>query len=124
MSADPIDRRIGARLRARREARGLTMAALADATGVGPRALEVYETGAAPTPVSVIVKLAGALDISAGELIDDQSDDAPDPSRGGDDGSTELVLAFCAIPDARVRRAFLDLARTLVVVETQAEADN
>lgn len=118
VSGNPIDRQIGARVRALRERRGVTQAGLAGAVGAEPSDLERYETGAAPAPVSLIVDLARTLDASAGDLIGDGPAnwrEALDKlARAGPDGSVELVSAFSSIPDGHVRRAFLDLAWTIV----------
>jgi hypothetical protein len=101
---------------------------LARTIGVGPRELEQYETGAAPAPVSVIIRLALALNGSASALMDDGReawrDALHDLARAGADGSVDLVFAFCAIPDAKVRRAFLDLAWSVVEAQDREDLDD
>lgn len=127
VGVNPIDHQIGARIRAFREERGLTPSELAEAVGVAPSDLERYETGAASARVSVVVKLARALHTSASDLIgDDQASwrqALGDLARSGPAGAVELVSAFSAIPDDRVRRAFLDLAWTIVAAQADGEPE-
>lgn len=123
---DPIDLEIGARLRVLREWRGETLTRLARAVGADPLELERYDAGAAP--VSLLVKLAEALGASADILIVG----APvswrkaldDLAREVADGSVEAISAFFAIPDERVRRAFLDPAWTIVDAQGRSEPDS
>lgn len=123
MSGDATDVRIGERLRARREAQHMTRAALAKAAGVDPRRLTLYEAGEASAPVSVLVRLAHALELSPAALFEDSgwTDALNDLARAGAEGSVELVKAFAALPDGRMRRAFLNLAWT--VVESQRDRE-
>jgi transcriptional regulator with XRE-family HTH domain len=113
MNVDSIDRQIGARLRAMREARGVGQHRLAEMVGAAPEDIDLYESGERSTPVALIVRLARALGAPAVELIGEDSDAWREAlillARSGADGSVELVTAFSSIPDARVRRAFLDL---------------
>jgi len=124
VSVNPIDHQIGARIRALREQRGLTQSELAESVGATPSDQERYEQGATSAPVSLVVKLAGLLQVTASELIgDDQAswtEALGDLARAGPDGTIDLVSAFSTIPDDRVRRAFLDLAWTIVDAQTQA----
>ena len=109
-----------------REWRGETLTRLARAVGADPLELERYDAGAAP--VSLLVKLAEALGASADILIVG----APvswrkaldDLAREVADGSVEAISAFFAIPDERVRRAFLDPAWTIVDAQGRSEPDS
>lgn len=127
VGVNPIDHQIGARIRALREQRGLTPGDLAESVGAATTDLERYETGAASAPVSILVKLGKALGVAASELIGDDrtgwSAAVADLARAGPDGAVELVSAFAAIPDERVRRALLDLAWTIVDAQAQAEPE-
>ena len=62
--------RFGARIRARREARGLTQAALAEAVGVSSNYLSVLERGHKLPTLDTLVRLAKALQVSPGDLLD------------------------------------------------------
>jgi transcriptional regulator with XRE-family HTH domain len=124
VGVDPIDQQVGARVRALRESRGVTLKELALSAGVAPAAVEACEAGSAPAAVSLIVKLARVLDGSAAELIGDDRGGGwraalDELARDSADGSMELVFAFSSIPDKRVRRAILDLAWTLIDAQDQ-----
>lgn len=60
--ASGVIERVGARVRAAREARGLTRGALAAASGVSIRYLAQIETGRGNTSIAVLAKVAGALE--------------------------------------------------------------
>ncbi|HYH66575.1 MAG TPA: helix-turn-helix transcriptional regulator [Urbifossiella sp.] len=63
-----IDRDFGPRLRAIREAAGMTQGDLAAAAGVGRVILNRYEAGKAEPSWSVIVALAAALEVSPNDF--------------------------------------------------------
>jgi transcriptional regulator with XRE-family HTH domain len=122
---DPIDLEIGARLRALRESRSMTQAVLALAGGVTSADVDQYETGLISAPVSVIVRMARVLNASAAELISgwraNWNDAVGELAKAGAEGTSELTSAFLEISDDRVRRAFLDLAWTIVSAQTGAK---
>jgi transcriptional regulator with XRE-family HTH domain len=117
-SVDPIDLQIGARLRALREARGVSRTELAAAIGAETLALVQIEGGVAPAPVAMVVRIAMALGASAADLMGEERQvwrgALQDLALAGPAGSVEMVFAFCAISDRQVRRAFLDLAWSMV----------
>lgn len=125
VSVDPIDQQIGARLRVAREARQMTRSALAQLVGVHPDDVDRYESGASPAPVSTVIRIARALDAPASELIGEWREGwrkaVDELARGGADGTVEMMSAFSSISDIQVRRAFLDLARTIVGSQARAE---
>lgn len=127
IGVDPIDQQIGARLRAARETRQIPLARLAKAVGVEPQALGDYEAGAAPAPASVVIRIARALEAPASELIGEWREGwrqaVDELARSGADGTSDVMLAFTGITDARVRRAFLDLARTIVGAQARGTYD-
>ena len=112
---DPIDLQIAARLRALRISRGFSRARLAAMAGVGPRDLDRYEAGEAPAPVSAIIRFADAMGASAAEVI--VGPRVRDRTAGDD--PADLVTTFSAIADGRVRRAILDLARSIADAENR-----
>jgi transcriptional regulator with XRE-family HTH domain len=121
---DPIERQIGARLRALRESRGVSCSRLAIMTGASSREIEDYEAGVRAPPVSQIIKLAEALKGSAAQLIDGAREGWSEALTGlaqaGAEGSVELVSAFSSIPDVRTRRAFLEFAWSVAEAEGRA----
>jgi XRE family transcriptional regulator, aerobic/anaerobic benzoate catabolism transcriptional regulator len=65
--------RLGARLRAQREARGLSLAELARLAGVSRRYLTEAEAGRANPSVLVLARLARALETGAGTLLSEEA---------------------------------------------------
>ena len=63
---------MGARLRARRKAKGLSQAALAEAVDVSPNYVSVLERGQKLPTLDTLMRLARALDTSVGELLGEQ----------------------------------------------------
>lgn len=67
----PVDVHVGAKIRALRKIRGLSQQALAEAGGVTFQQVQKYERGANRVSASMLVRLAGALRVPPGELLDD-----------------------------------------------------
>ena len=68
---DHLARLVGARLRAARRERGRSLAALADAAGVGKGSLSEIENGARNPTLSTLYALAGALGVPLATLLAD-----------------------------------------------------
>lgn len=102
-----IDTRLGAAIRLRREALGVTQAALADKIGVTFQQVQKYERGLNRVAASRLVGIALALETSVGELLDETTanDDKP--------GVDTLVRRFNQIENDAHRKALLDLALSL-----------
>ena len=113
---DPIDVEVGARIRARRKAVGMSQTALADAIGFTFQQVQKYERGTNRVSASVLVRIAAHLGIAPAELLGDST---PAADQGalfrslGVNGASDLVHAYAAISDAGVRRSLLVLARSL-----------
>ena len=71
------DNAVGARVRAFREARGLTLAALAETTNLSPAFLEGLENGAVYPPIGTLQKVARALDVRLGTFLDGEESSDP-----------------------------------------------
>jgi len=69
---DDLARLVGARLRAARHERGLSLGALAEAAGVGKGSLSEIENGARNPTLSTLYALAGALGVPLATLIADR----------------------------------------------------
>jgi transcriptional regulator with XRE-family HTH domain len=89
---DEFDRRVarqlGRRIRGRRTFLGLSQAALAERAGVHRTQISLYEHGLRMPLASSLIRLAGALGVSVGQLAAGIEWEAPPlPSRalGGDD---------------------------------------
>ncbi|OUZ08059.1 hypothetical protein BHE97_15110 [Aeromicrobium sp. PE09-221] len=124
MAADDEDRRvtvlIGARLRALRESRGLSMRALAAAAGVSQPFLSQVERGVSAPSMVTTYRLASVLQIAPGDLL-------PPPQTRG----SRVVrahegrrLPVVDRPDAAEGRVLvLDEASSLHMVEYRIGAD-
>jgi transcriptional regulator with XRE-family HTH domain len=71
--AEAIVERVGARLRAARQARQLTLEALAEATGLSTAFLSRLERGEAAASIGSLIRIAGALDLALAEIFAEPS---------------------------------------------------
>jgi transcriptional regulator with XRE-family HTH domain len=85
--------RLGARLRAQREALGFTQAKLAEKAGVSPNYIGVLERGLKLPTLDTLVLLAKALDMSPAELLGDV--------RPRDHWLDDVLAVASAVPEAR-----------------------
>jgi len=113
---DPIDIEVGARIRARRKAVGISQTALADAVGFTFQQIQKYERGTNRVSASVLVRMAAHLGVAPSELL---GHSVPSEGQGelfrclGVTGAAELIQTYAEIPDAELRRSVLNLARAL-----------
>ena len=125
---NPIDVRVGSRVRLRRNMLGLSQEKLGDAIGLTFQQVQKYERGANRIGASRLHELSRVLDVPVAFFFDDL-----DPVRApaipggfseppaaafesdplGRRETAELVEAYYAIDDAAVRRRLLDLAKAL-----------
>lgn len=133
---NPIDVRVGARLRLRRKMLGLSQERLGEMIGVTFQQVQKYELGANRIGASRLHKLSQVLDVPVPFFFDDTdpvrapamgvteaADEALEADPLGKPETIELVRAYFAIEDAAVRRRLLDLAKALVA-ESGATAGN
>ncbi|WP_191555768.1 helix-turn-helix domain-containing protein [Brevundimonas aurantiaca] len=73
--ASDIDTKIGANVRHRREALGITQAQLGQSVGVTFQQIQKYERGANRISAAALLKIANALECSVADLYGD-----PDPA--------------------------------------------
>lgn len=66
---DPIDIKVGQRIRLRRRMSGLSQGALASSIGVSFQQIQKYELGANRVSASALVRLAAGLDTSVSALV-------------------------------------------------------
>src|SRR3954451_11661677 len=126
---NPIDIRVGARLRLRRSMLGLSQAKLGEAIGLTFQQVQKYERGANRIGASRLHELSRVLDVP-GSFFSDDTDPGRARARGGfaeppadafesaplrKRETVELVQAYFSIGDAAVRRRLLDLAKALAV---------
>jgi transcriptional regulator with XRE-family HTH domain len=133
---NPIDVRVGARLRLRRTMLGLSQEKLGDAIGLTFQQVQKYERGANRIGASRLHELSRVLDVPISFFFDD-TDPVRAPAMGGfaappaeafvsdplrKPETLELVRAYFSIEDATVRRRLFDLARALAA-ERDATAE-
>src|SRR3954454_14195246 len=126
-TSNPIDVRVAARLRLRRNMLGLSQEKLGEAIGVTFQQVQKYERGANRIGASRLHELSRVLDVSVSFFFDD-TDPVRAPAMGGfaeppaevfgsdplrKRETVELVRAHFSIEDAAVRRRLLDLAKAL-----------
>jgi transcriptional regulator with XRE-family HTH domain len=124
---NPIDVRVGARLRLRRNMLGLSQEKLGEAIGLTFQQVQKYERGANRIGASRLHELSRVLDVPISFFFDD-TDPVRAPAMGGfaeppaetfeadplrKQETIELVRAYFSIEDAAVRRRLLDLAKVL-----------
>jgi len=74
-----INARIARRVAETRAARGLSLAALAERSGVGRSTISLIERGESSATATVLDKLSAALGITVAALFDAPSEEAPSP---------------------------------------------
>ena len=124
---NPIDVRVGARLRLRRNMLGLSQKKLGEAIGLTFQQVQKYERGANRIGASRLYELSRVLDVPVSFFFDD-TDPVRAPAMGGfaeppveafesdplhKRETVELVRAYLSIEDATVRRRLLDLVKAL-----------
>jgi transcriptional regulator with XRE-family HTH domain len=96
--------KLGARLRARREARGYTQAQLAEKIGVSPNYFGVLERGLKLPTLGTLILIAEALELSPAELLGDVGQQDP--------WVEDVVVVSSTIPEER-RAIAIAVLRTI-----------
>jgi transcriptional regulator with XRE-family HTH domain len=124
---DPIDIRVGARLRLRRNMLGLSQQKLGEAIGLTFQQVQKYERGASRIGASRLYELSRVLNVPVSFFFDD-TDPVRAPAMGGfaeppaeafeanllrKRETVELVQAYFSIKDATVRQRLLDFVNAL-----------
>lgn len=114
--AEELDRKIGARLRYARKARGMTQAALGDVIGVSFQQIHKYELGKTRISTAALIEVARALDISPLDLLSVETQDRfpGDQSMLHADGADALLRAYKEISSPQLRQIVRELARSLL----------
>ena len=114
---DPMDRAIGARVRARRRSLSMSQSDLAERLGVSFQQVQKYERGANRISGSTLVAAARALQTSVSWLVgEDAGEGAPSDEAFAalmTPGAMEMLAAFRAVRRPRARQALLALAREM-----------
>ena len=127
---NPIDIHVGGRIRMRRLLLGMNQETLANALGLTFQQVQKYEGGANRVSASRLSAMAEILGVPISYFFGDlRSDDSELSSEDREwrehlqrPETIELIRMYYAIPDPKVRRQFLDMAKTLAEqVELKAE---
>ncbi len=126
----PVDRRIGARVRLRRQSLGMSQTELSRKIGVTFQQLQKYETGANRIGASRLASIADALGVPITFFFEELK--AAGEPAGENDAvmialrdrmTVELVKAFAALPSPILRRRILDFVRTASGSETPEQVE-
>ena len=123
---DPIDVAVGLRLRTLRKSRGMSQEQLGRALGITFQQTQKYERGTNRISASMLVKSARALSVAPNTLLPDEGDPTPRSPiiltlLAQMRGVEELVETYARIKSPRLRRAVLQLSRSLAA-NAEAEA--
>jgi transcriptional regulator with XRE-family HTH domain len=132
---NPIDIRVGARLRLRRNMLGLSQEKLGEAIGLTFQQVQKYERGENRIGASRLHELSRVLDVPVSFFFDD-TDPVRAPAMGGfaeppaeafeadplrKQETVELVRAYFSIGDAAVRQNFRNIVKALASKDVTAE---
>lgn len=123
---DPIDVAVGLRLRTLRKSRSMSQEQLGRALGITFQQIQKYERGTNRISASMLVKSARALGVAPTQLLPDEGDPTPRSPAiltllAQMRGVEELVETYARIKSPRLRRAVLQLSRSLAA-NAEAEA--
>ena len=129
--SNPVDIHVGQRLRLRRTLLGLSQEKLGDAVGLTFQQIQKYERGANRIGASRLYLFSRILEVPVSYFFDDMADeiqthegqmavglsDQPQEALERDPmarrETLELVRAYYAVGDPKVRRRIVDLVRSL-----------
>ena len=124
--ANPVDARVGHRVRLRRMLMGMSQERLGELLGLTFQQVQKYEKGVNRIGAGRLFEIAGILGVPIGFFYEDAEaalSSKPGFAEDDDSGSVmefissgeglQLTLAFMRIKDPKVRRRILDLVREL-----------
>jgi transcriptional regulator with XRE-family HTH domain len=124
--ANPVDARVGHRVRLRRMLMGMSQERLGDLLGLTFQQVQKYEKGVNRIGAGRLFEIAGILGVPIGFFYEDAEaalNSTPGFAEDDDSGSVmefissgeglQLTLAFMRIKDPKVRRRILELVREL-----------
>jgi transcriptional regulator with XRE-family HTH domain len=115
---DPIDVAVGLRLRTLRKSRGMSQEQLGRALGITFQQIQKYERGTNRISASMLVKSARALSVAPTSLLPEEGEPAPKSPAimaliAQLRGAEELIESYARIKSPRLRRALLQMSRSL-----------
>jgi transcriptional regulator with XRE-family HTH domain len=120
-AAGPIDRKIGARIRARRLEIGMSQEALAAKLGITFQQVQKYEKGVNRVAAPTLLDLSDALKVSVLALLPQSRGEEGDSVR--DDPEIAAFLPLLADLNADGKRTLANIARTLAKDPTLGNSD-
>ena len=125
---DPIDVAVGLRLRTLRKVKGMSQQGLGEALGITFQQIQKYERGTNRISASMLVKGAHALGVGPTALLPDEGDPTPRSPAvltllAQMRGAEELVETYARINSPRLRRALLQLAKSMAAEAERADGD-
>lgn len=125
--ANDIDKHVGSRMRARREALGISQGRLGRQLGLTFSQIQKYEKGANRIGAGRLYQIAGILGVTPSYLYEGLGDDAPvaaEAQRGArPEELRSLTEAFLSIPDRETRASVVALVRSLSQSARQGAGD-
>ena len=109
-SATDIDKQVGARIRARRQALQISQTALAQAAGITFQQIQKYENGANRVSTGRLAQIAETLHVPITYFFDGLDGTATSPDLLADPQIAKLLSAFTAIENEDLRQALVDMA--------------
>src|SRR5690348_4063258 len=118
---DPVDVHVGARIRMRRLLLGMNQETLAEALGLTFQQVQKYEGGANRVSASRLSAMAEILGVPVsyffGDLQPDDTEISPEDKLWREHlqrpETIEFIRLYYAIPDPKIRRQFLEMAKTV-----------
>jgi transcriptional regulator with XRE-family HTH domain len=127
---DPVDIHVGRRLRLRRGMLGISQTQLAQQVGLTFQAIQKYERGENRISASRLHQFARILDVAVAYFFEDLPTAGSRPGRGEPEWlglpkneAFDLLRAYSALPDHRLRRSFLRLLKDSVTAITVEEPE-
>jgi transcriptional regulator with XRE-family HTH domain len=121
----PIDVHVGKRVRTRRLLLGMTQETLANALGLAFQQIQKYEHGANRVSASRLSATADILGVPISFFFDGLTPGTAEKTalreRLEQPETIELVRLYYAIPDAKVREQFLELAKAVAARKPAAD---
>ena len=120
---NPVDVHVGARVRSKRMATGLSLRQMSALLGVGEKRLSEYETGETRITASDLAELARLLSERPSWFFSGGDARAQYAVAGSAEG-LELMRLFVGVRNPRARRQILDFAAGLARAESGPAAKN
>ena len=113
---EPVDIAVGARIRVRRLALGMSQSDLGRGLSLTFQQVQKYERGTNRVSASMLVKIAAILKTSVAALIGEDGSDSVDPAllaQFATRGTASLLKAFAEIEDEKERDALVLVAQAI-----------